>query len=353
MINFKNKKIACISDIHLGVHQDSATWHDIAFKFANWLRSTLQENNIQDIIIAGDIFHNRHEIGVNTIHAAHKFFDILSEFNIVAITGNHDCYYKDKSDVNSITILNNKNITVLQELRTIDFNNRKFVFCPWGTSIDSIPKGDIIVGHFEITNFKMNQHKICDHGIATESLLDKGKLIVSGHFHFREHRKYANNRSILYLGSPYELDFGDRDQLKGVTILDTDTLDVKLIENNITPKHKKIKISDLTEGRLSIDNLGDSVTNNIIDLCIDKNINTQALDLLLTKFNQCKPLHLRTDFNIFQNVQLSATDAENFSIDVETALHEFIDLIETKVDRKNILDKCIDLYKLSLNTNNE
>jgi len=351
MITFSSNRVACISDIHLGVHQDSQTWHDIAIKFAYWLNGVLRENNIKDIIIAGDIFHNRHEIGVNTIHTAHKFFDILKEYNIVAITGNHDCYYKDKSDINSISILNNKNITIFQELRTYTINNKSFTFCPWGVAVENIPKSDVIIGHFEITNFKMNQHKICDHGVATESLLNKGKLIISGHFHFRDHRKYSDGRSILYLGSPYELDFGDRDQVKGVTILDTDTLEVKLIENDVTPKHKKVKISDLTDGRIKLDEISSTVSNNFIDLCIDKNLDTQALDLILAKFNQYKPLHIRTDFNIFENVQLSATDAENFSIDVETALQEFVELLETKVNKDDILNKCLDLYKLSLTTN--
>jgi len=352
MLNFNSNKVAFISDIHLGVHQNSATWHDIAIKFAYWLDSSLKDKNIKDIVIAGDIFHNRHEIGVNTIHAAHKFFDILKNYNIVAITGNHDCYYKDKSDINSISILNGyKNITIFQELRTCIINGKTWTFCPWGVTIDKIPKSDIVVGHFEITHFRMNQHKICDHGIKTIQLLDKSKFVISGHFHYREHRTYPEGGSILYLGSPYELDFGDRDHAKGVTILNTDTFEVELIENTVTPKHKKVKISDLIEGNIKLEDISSTISNNFISLCIDKNIKPQALDLMISKFNQYKPLHIRTDFNIFENVQLSATDAENFSIDVETALHEFVELLETEVNKKDILDKCLDLYKLSLTTN--
>ena len=104
---FKQKQIACISDIHLGVHQDSQRWHNIALSFARWLDEQLTKHNIQDIVISGDIFHNRHEIGVNTLHAAYDFFKILDKYNIIAITGNHDCYLRDKSDINSISILQN------------------------------------------------------------------------------------------------------------------------------------------------------------------------------------------------------------------------------------------------------
>jgi DNA repair exonuclease SbcCD nuclease subunit len=94
-----------------------------------WLDKTLKEKNVKDIVIAGDIFHNRHEIGVNTIQTAYKIFDILKDYNIVAITGNHDCYYKDKSDINSVAILNKQNIRVFEEITTFTEQNKKITFC--------------------------------------------------------------------------------------------------------------------------------------------------------------------------------------------------------------------------------
>ena len=318
-MHFSSNKVACISDIHLGVHQNAHTWHEIALDFARWLDQELKLRDIKDIIIAGDIFHNRHEIGVNTIHCARKFFDILSNYNIVTITGNHDCYYKDKSDINSISILNGyKNVTVYQELAVQTINNKKFVFCPWGIDLQEIPLCDIIVGHFEILNFKMSSHKVCDHGFESESLLDKSKLVITGHFHCRDHREYTNGKSIIYLGSPYELDFGDREQTKGFTILDTDDLSLELVENHTTPKHKKIKISDLLDNKINLENVSDELQNNFVSLCIDRNVNEQVLNLMLSKFNQYKPRHVRTDFNIFESVQLSATELNEVSIDIDT-----------------------------------
>jgi len=351
-MHFSSNKVACISDIHLGVHQNAHTWHEIALDFARWLDQELKLRYIKDIIIAGDIFHNRHEIGVNTIHCARKFFDILSNYNIVTITGNHDCYYKDKSDINSISILNGyKNVTVYQELVAQTINNKKFVFCPWGIDLQEIPLCDIIVGHFEILNFKMSSHKVCDHGFESESLLDKSKLVITGHFHCRDHRKYTNGKSIIYLGSPYELDFGDREQTKGFTILDTDNLSLELVENHTTPKHKKIKISDLLDNKINLENVSDELQNNFVSLCIDRNVNEQVLNLMLSKFNQYKPRHVRTDFNIFESVQLSATELNEVSIDIDTALHEFVNLLDTPVPKKDILNKCIDLYRISQTVN--
>jgi DNA repair exonuclease SbcCD nuclease subunit len=349
MINLSGKKIACISDIHLGVHQDSQQWHSIAMKFVVWLDNTLKRNNIEDIIIAGDIFHNRHEIGVNTIHFAHTFFNVLKDYNIVAITGNHDCYYKDKSDINSVTILNNNNIQVFHELVTTKYREKSITFCPWGTNVKDIPKSDILIGHFEITNFRMNSHKICDHGLSTENLLDKASLIISGHFHYREHRTYSNNQSILYLGSPYELDFGDREQVKGISILDIETLKIEFIENNLTPKHHKILLSDLLNNKIT--NIPEYVKGNIISLCFDQSINLQHADELITKIQQHKPLQFRTEYNILETEKLIEDGVEQLSLDVETAIHEFVDLLQVDVDRKLILDKCLDLYRISHSTN--
>jgi DNA repair exonuclease SbcCD nuclease subunit len=351
-MHFSSNKVACISDIHLGVHQNSQTWHNIALDFARWFDKELKLRGIKDIIIAGDVFHNRHEIGVNTIHCAYEFFDILKNYNIFTITGNHDCYYKDKSDINSISILDGyKNVTVFKELKTVNLNGKVFCFCPWGAPAEEIPPCDVVIGHFEILNFKMNAHKVCDHGIESESLLDKTKLVITGHFHCRDHRKYTNGKSILYLGSPHELDFGDREQVKGFTILDTNDLSLELIENNVTPKHKKIKISDLLDSKIALENISEELSNNFVSLCVDRNVNEQVLSLMLSKFNQYKPKHVRTDFNIFESVQLSATELNEVSIDIDTALHEFVNLLDTPVPKKDILDKCIDLYRISQTVN--
>ena len=84
---------------------------------------------------------------------------------------------------------------------------------------------------------------------------------------------------------------------------------------------------------------------------MDKNVNEQVLSLMLSKFSQYKPKHVRTDFNIFESVQLSATELNEVSIDIDTALHEFVNLLDSPVPKKDILDKCLDLYRISQTTN--
>ena len=67
-IKFRQRKVCCVSDIHIGVHQNSSMWHNIALDWATWLKEEITEKGITDIIIPGDLFHYRDEIAVNTIH---------------------------------------------------------------------------------------------------------------------------------------------------------------------------------------------------------------------------------------------------------------------------------------------
>ena len=123
-INFGRRKICCVSDIHVGVHQNSNMWHEISLKWARWLRDELKEKQITDIVIAGDLFHYRDEIAVNTIHVVTEMLRIWSDFQIYIIVGNHDAFYKDKSDINSLSILSGwSNITVFSEPTMVQYKD--------------------------------------------------------------------------------------------------------------------------------------------------------------------------------------------------------------------------------------
>ncbi len=342
-INPKNNKVLFFSDLHLGVHQNSQTWHKICLDLASWIKSVMVEEKLDTIFFAGDVFHDRHEIGVNTLHTAKKFFDELKDFNVHLIPGNHDAFLSSTVEVNSVEILESDNVFVYANPTTIEVGDKKVTFCPWKTVVKDLQKVDMLVGHFEIANFKMNATKICDHGDTSADLLEKADSVITGHFHYREHREYENNKYVLYLGSPYEMDFGDRGQQKGVTIIDFDNFQTKFIENNITPKHYRLKISELIQKKY--EDLPSIVKNNIVSLYVDNQIETLTLDLLISKLTQYGPLQFRTEFNILDNAQVDTKEVKKLSIDIETAFEEFVEHVETRATKKEVLDKCLELYK--------
>lgn len=344
---FEEKKIALFTDIHIGVHRDSSVWHQIALDWVDLFVSEIKKRNIKNILFCGDFFHNRSSVDLTTLQTGAKVIEKLKDFNMIMIAGNHDSYYKNNASINSLSpFKGKKNIFVVDEVPVHVKSKLNVCLCPWGTELENIPQSDILFGHFEIQNFKMNQFKVCDHGLGSDSVLDKAEIVISGHFHLREHRKYSNNKSIIYLGSPYEMDFGERGQIKGFHVFDTDTKEIEFVENVNTPRHIKIKVSDLLCGQIKTEELPKLIHNNFIAIDVDKKIDTQTLDLIIAKFGQHQPKHVRTDFNIFEQMQLSASETEEFSFDVDRALQEFIELLDTSVSKQQILSKCLEFYKL-------
>ena len=346
---FKGNKICCISDIHIGVHQNGAMWHDVVLTWAKWLRNELINKGIEDIIIGGDLFHYRDEIAVNTIQVATEVLKIWKPFNIGILIGNHDSYYKDKVDVHSLSILSGwSNITIFDKVTTIEHQKKKLTFCPWGTEIYEIPDdSDIIFGHFEIETFKLNAFKICFNGIKSSELLKKCDLISPGHFHLREERQYKNG-TILYLGNPFQMDFGDVNSSKGYYILDVFNKSYDFTENVESPKHIKLHLSELArEGRLT-KRTKKSIKNNILRFIIDRTITPDEVDMVLKKFTSLKPLSMNVDYAInFDRFGLSDELEYDLSgVDIPTAIEEFVALLEIE-DKEKIIDHTLDLYKRS------
>lgn len=344
---FKNKDICCISDIHIGVHQNGAMWHDIVIEWAKWLHDELINKGIEDIIISGDLFHYRDEIAVNTIQVATEVFKIWKPFNIGILIGNHDSYYKDKVDVHSLSILSGwNNITVYDTVTTIDHYGKKLTFCPWGTETYEIPDdSDIIFGHFEIETFKLNEFKTCTGGIKSKDLLEKCNLIITGHFHLREERQYKNG-TILYLGNPFQMDFGDVNGVKGYYILNTKNKTYEFTPNNISPQHVKLKLSELAKiGKLTT-HIKNQIKNNILRFIIDRNVSPDEVDVILKKFSSLNPLAMNVDYAInFDRFGLADEMEYDLSgVDVPTAIDEFISILEIP-DKKTIIDYTLDLYK--------
>ncbi len=340
---------AIFSDIHIGVHRDSDTWHRISLEWARWFKSQLDERGIRDIIFCGDFFHYRDSIATNTLSHAASILNILKDYNIVFIPGNHDCYYKDTSDVNSLSILNGRdNITVIEKISTHQTKDGKnIVFAPWGTNINEIPNCDILFGHFEVATFKLNNYKICDHGFIAEDLYNKTPLTITGHFHLRSER-IINDRTILYVGNPYQMDFGDLGDQKGIYFINLDSCKYEFVPNKISPVFQKLILSEISEAKYSVEKLSKIIKNNIVKLIIDRKISSQDSDFLFKQIRALQPSVLDIEHDINFNTIIQDDDCRDFSgVDIEQAISEFINIMEIG-NKEPVVNYVLDLYKRSL-----
>lgn len=342
-MKIKSKKIGCFSDIHLGLGQDDEMWHKISLDFAEWASSLYREKEIDEIIIPGDVFHNRSQISVETLSVAKKFFDFFKDFKIIISAGNHDCFLKNTSTINSISLLDGwNNITVVdKEPVIIEANNKKISLIPWGVEIDQMPNVDIMFGHFEINSFHMNSYKICEHGMSYSNLLKKAKTVISGHFHKKDHKTYQNGQ-IVYLGSPYQHNFGDMLDDRGIYIFDIENETFEFIENNVSPKHYKIYTSKYSEDDKKINEI---IKNNIISLVVDKKIEQEEFINITSKISKYTPLNIRSEYEEKEENQEEGIEKEYDSGNLLKDIDDYIQNLNIE-NKKEVADYIKQLYTL-------
>jgi DNA repair exonuclease SbcCD nuclease subunit len=342
-----NKKIAIFTDLHLGVHQNSDFWLDVALKWCDWFTAQIDQYNIDTIFFCGDWMHYRDSIEVKTLHYHSAILKKLKKYKIYMIPGNHCCYYKNTSDVHSLSIMKGMdNITIFDTIETIELNDKKFTFCPWGSHIKDIPGSDVILGHFELQNFRMNGFKICEHGDDPEQLLNKSTLIFSGHFHQRDEKHFPNEGTIIYVGNPFQTDFGDAYQTKGFYILDTDTLSYEFIENTKTPKHLKLTLSEIIKKEEPLKFFDENIKSNIIKIIIDKNISTEHIDALIEKVSTYKPADIKIDYDINYSKMIPSNmtqETEIKGLEIDSIVNEFVDSLQIE-NKKEVISYIIKLY---------
>lgn len=345
-----NNKVAIFSDLHLGVHQNANFWLDLSIDWVKWFKKDLERKQIDTIIFCGDFFHYRDEVSLITLTTAQQILNLLKGFKIYMITGNHDCYYKDTSEVNSLSLFKGwDNITVYDSLTRIEHpqTDKNITFCPWGTNISDIQKSDIVFGHFELQNFKMTSSVVCDSGDNATELADKAPLVFSGHFHLRDEKDVQGSK-IVYVGNPFQMDFNDSMQTKGYYTLDLNTLKYEFFENKNTPQHIYMYLSKLITLK-DVDTKFQSILpNNIIKLIIDKNISADHLDALLARMSTYKPNDLHVDYDVnYSKIKLKEdTNVDLSGVDIIKAIEDFVNLLEID-NKKEVVEYTTGLYNRS------
>ena len=63
----------------------------------------IKSQKIEHVIFCGDWFHHRDSIDVRSLNVANAIINAISkDCHLHLLIGNHDCYYKDTTSINSI-----------------------------------------------------------------------------------------------------------------------------------------------------------------------------------------------------------------------------------------------------------
>jgi len=341
-------RIALITDTHFGARSDSIPF-DNFFKsfYDNCFFPKLEEQGIKTVIHLGDIFDRRKYINFNTLKSCKEyFFDKAKELeiDIHLIPGNHDTYFKNTNEINSPNLLLREydNIKLYEQPSEVIFGWQKILLMPWICSDNyqqsrtAMEETDATVcfGHFELAGFQMYKGVKNEHGMDP-SIFNNFDLVCSGHFHHRD-----RNGNIYYLGNPYEITWSDYDDPRGFHILDSESLEFEFIQNPYNMFHK-IYYDDSKEME-KIDY--EKLERTCVKVIVVRKTDFAQFDKIIDNLYNCNLVELKIieDFSEFED---EAVGEENINLeDTMTLLNEYVDNIETELDKERLQNYLRTLY---------
>lgn len=342
-------KIALITDTHFGARSDSIPFDNFFRKFyEETFFPHLEREGIKTIIHLGDVFDRRKYINYNTLkNCKEYFFDNTRDLGIDVhmIAGNHDTFFKNTNDVNSLHLLlgEYENILAYSDPEEILVGGKRLLLVPWINSgnydatmmMVENSNAQAVFGHFEFSGFEMYRGYKNDHGMDTKKF-GKFPLVCSGHFH---HRSSSGN--IHYLGNSYELTWNDYDDPRGYHIYDTETNTLEFCENP-NRIYQKIYYDDTKDDAIVVD--CDKYNGKCVRLIVVKKTDFYKFDRFVDKLYDCDLVELKI-IEDFSEFEADATDDEDLNVeDTMSVLDDYVDTISTDLDKSRIKTLLRTLY---------
>lgn len=245
-----SKDIAIINDLHFGVRNDSQVLLEYQEQFLECVFfPELEKRKTRFLLILGDLMDRRKYINFQTLKRVREIFlERLKALGIqtYVIAGNHDVYYKNTNETNCLCELigdRYENVHVFDtRAKMVELLGKRFLLQPWISNDEKAQEearktlretdADVICGHFDIVGFEHRPGSYCDEGLDVSEFI-KFPLVLSGHYHSKQ-----SKGNIEYLGSPWEMTWGDYCDSKGFHFLNADTLELERVTNPFKLFHK-------------------------------------------------------------------------------------------------------------------
>ena len=345
-------KVAIITDTHWGARNDAPTFIEFYRKFYEYFFKVIDEQKIDTVLMLGDTFDRRKYTNHATVNAARTiYFDQLQRRGIdtYVVVGNHDTFYKNTNDLNTIQLLlrDYDNLTIIPDPITLEIDGTPIAFIPWICADNYTAcikemeetKAEICMGHFEIQGFEMYRGQECHEGFASDTF-KKFDTVFSGHYH---HRSTKGN--ITYLGTPYELTWQDYGDPKGFHIFDTDTRKLDFIQN---PYTIFVRLEYDDKGKEPIDLDAYDIKDCFVKLVVVNKTDYYKFDQFVNKLYTKKAY----DIKILEDLSEYEDGTVDGDIDLEdtlSILSNYIDSLSTDVDKEKIKSYMKALYTEAVN----
>ena len=344
-------KIALLTDTHFGARNDNVNFNEYFYDFYEGVFFPyLQQNNIKHCIHLGDLMDRRKFVSYRILKDFRERF--IQPFNHLKINlhilvGNHDIYFRNTNDVNSLQELlgeRHDNIRLYPEAQEVDFDGFPILMMPWINPQNEIysfgmmdeTKADTMMSHLEVVGFEMHGGHTSESGFDKEQF-KKFHTIFSGHYH-----KKSDDGQIYYLGTPYQMTWSDYNCPKGFHIFDTETRELTRIVN---PQKifEKIYYDDTQEDYDSHD--VNQYKSKYVKLVVVNKNDLYKFDKFTDRLFKadCHEVKIIEDFTDLDANTVSDDIVENTQ-DTMTLLGKYIDDLDVNLDKTKLKGDISKLY---------
>ena len=344
-------KIALITDTHFGARNDNLNFNEYFYDFYEGVFFPyLQQNNIKHCIHLGDLMDRRKYVSYRILKDFRERFIqpfLHLEINLHILVGNHDIYFRNTNDVNSLNELlgqRHDNIFLYAEAQEVNFDGFPVLLMPWINSQNEIysfgmmdeTKADTMMGHFEISGFEMHGGHFSESGFD-KSQFKKFDTIFSGHYH-----KKSDDGQIYYLGTPYQMTWSDYNCPKGFHVFDTETRELHRVVNP-NKIFEKIYYDDTRDNYVNHD--VSQYTNKYVKLVVVNKNDLYNFDKFTDRLFKadCHEVKIIEDFTDLDANTVSDDIVEN-SQDTMTLLGKYIDDLDINLDKTKLKTDISKLY---------
>jgi DNA repair exonuclease SbcCD nuclease subunit len=214
------RKAAVFTDIHFGLKSNSQLHNDDCLAFVKWATEKAKQEGCETCLFLGDWHNHRASINIVTLNYSLRALEHMNDNfeQVYFIPGNHDLYYRDKRDIQSVEFARHlPQVTICNDW----FSQDGVTIAPWlcGDDHKRLPamSGQYLFGHFELPGYLMNAMiAMPDHGEVRREDLGGFGHVFTGHFHKRQ-----TKGNVTYIGNCFPHNYADAgDDERGMMILE-------------------------------------------------------------------------------------------------------------------------------------
>ncbi len=316
-------KALIIGDCHLKISH-----LELSKSVLYWIKDVFNQHKPDLVVNLGDTFDShsvlRAEIMAEFISHVKQ---ITATTPYIYVLGNHDMAKVNDSTYHALQSFQDvPGLTVITKPTNID----GITYVPYIPNPRDFPSKteEICIAHQTFLGADFGFYRPED-GVNPEDIL--AEIIISGHIHKRQ-----SFGKVVYPGTPYAFSASDCDQVKGISIFDTETYKFEFIEAPF-PQWRKIDISDLSDANYVTEMLKNTLNNKDVWILAFSGLKSEISEYINSK--DFKDLKLNKTIKVkavFTNKDKTKVSL-NENGDILNIIYEYIDKVYSGALAKDVL----------------